>query len=187
MYNHRNNGRTVIVNGIQLDNKWVVPYNPYLLLKYNAHINIEICYTNSAVKYLYKYVYKALDRAIVEFRIGDSAECSTNKAAMDVDEIVNYLEARHVSATESWHRLFANEPHANLPHFMRLALHLEHHQFVVFTGDSDLQEVLRRQRDTTLTRCFLANQIFHSAGSLTYTNFTDEFVCVDSNVSGPKG
>ena len=40
MYKHRNNGRTVIVNGIQLDNRWVVPYNPYLLLKYNAHINI---------------------------------------------------------------------------------------------------------------------------------------------------
>ena len=176
MYKRRNNGRTVIVNGIQLDNRWVVPYNPYLLLRYNAHINIEICSTISAVKYLYKYVYKGHDRAIVEFRIGDSAGNSTNKATMDVDEIVNYLEARYVSAAESCYRLFAYELHANLPHVMRLALHLEHHQPVVFTGDSDLQEVLRRQRDTTLTGWFLANQKYLSARKLTYTNFPDEFV-----------
>ena len=59
---------------------------------------------------------------------------------------------------------------------MRLALHLEHHQPFVFTGDSDLQEVLRRQRDTTLTGWFLANQIYLSARKLTYTNFPGEFV-----------
>ena len=46
-----NNKRTVQVNGLELDNRWVVPHNPYLLLKYNGHINVEIC---SAVKYLYK-------------------------------------------------------------------------------------------------------------------------------------
>jgi hypothetical protein len=25
-----------------IDNSWVVPYNPYLLLKYNTHINLEV-------------------------------------------------------------------------------------------------------------------------------------------------
>jgi len=34
----RENNRTVEIKNIQLDNRWVVPYNPYLLLKYNAHI-----------------------------------------------------------------------------------------------------------------------------------------------------
>ena len=149
---------------------------PLFTFEYNAHINIEICSTISAVKYLYKYVYKGHDRAIVEFRIGDSAGSNNNKATMDVDEIVNYLEARYVSATESCYRLFGYELHANLPHVMRLALHLDHHQPVVFTGDSDLLEVLRRQRDTTLTGWFLANQKYLSARKLTYTNFPDEFV-----------
>ena len=90
------------------------------------------------------YEDKGHDRAIVEIRIGDSAESSTNKAAMEVDVIVNYLEARYVSATDSCYRLFAYELHGYLPHVMRLALHLEHHQPIVFTGDSDLQEVLHR-------------------------------------------
>ena len=45
VYQRSNNNRTVQVCGIKLDNRWVVPYNPYLLLKYNAHINVEICST----------------------------------------------------------------------------------------------------------------------------------------------
>ena len=173
LYRRRNNGRTITVNGIHLDNRSVVPYNPYLLLKYNAHINVEICSTVSAVKYLYKYVYKGHDRAIVEFRLSDGSEGSRTK---EVDEVVNYLEARYVSATEACYRLFAYELHANLPHVMRLALHLENHQSVVFTEDSDLEDVLGRQRHTTLTGWFVANQKYHTARQLTYTNFPDEFV-----------
>ena len=40
----------------EIDNKWIVAYNPYLLLKYECHINVEVCNSFSAVKYLYKYV-----------------------------------------------------------------------------------------------------------------------------------
>jgi hypothetical protein len=41
-----------------------VPYNLYLSTKYHAHINVEICTTIKAVKYLYKYVYKGHDKII---------------------------------------------------------------------------------------------------------------------------
>jgi hypothetical protein len=41
----------------------VVPYNPYLSLLFNCHINVEVCTSVAAVKYLYKYVYKSLDYA----------------------------------------------------------------------------------------------------------------------------
>ena len=50
-------------NGDVIDNSWVVPYNPYLTAKYDAHINVEICNTVQAIKYLFKYVYKRHDRA----------------------------------------------------------------------------------------------------------------------------
>ena len=43
-------------------------------------------------------------RVMIELHNGDSSESSKTK---NVDEIVNYLEARYVSATEYCFRLFA--------------------------------------------------------------------------------
>ena len=51
--------------GVQLDNRWVIPHNISLITKYNAHINVEICNSILAIKYLYMYVYKGHDRATV--------------------------------------------------------------------------------------------------------------------------
>ncbi|KAI5422228.1 hypothetical protein KIW84_045624 [Lathyrus oleraceus] len=49
-----------------VDNRWVSPYNPWLLLKYDCHINVEICTSTKSIKYLYKYVYKSPDRVAME-------------------------------------------------------------------------------------------------------------------------
>jgi hypothetical protein len=46
-----------------VDNRWIVSYNLQLATKYHTHINVEICLSISVIKYLYKYVYKGLDRA----------------------------------------------------------------------------------------------------------------------------
>ena len=59
---------------------------------------------------------------------------------------------------------------------MRLALHLENQQFVVFSADVDLEDVLSRQKHTTLTAWFVANQKFPTALELSYTDFPDKFV-----------
>ena len=72
-YRRRNDGRVVRVRGAYLDHRWVVPYNPYLSQKYDCHINVEICTTVSAVKYLYKYVYKGGDRAAV-YLVADNGD-----------------------------------------------------------------------------------------------------------------
>ncbi|PIA37966.1 LOW QUALITY PROTEIN: hypothetical protein AQUCO_02900072v1 [Aquilegia coerulea] len=69
------NGRSFINSrAIQVDNSWVVPYNAWLLRKYNCHINMEICSTIKYVKYLYKYVYKGPDRVTMEVRSADNIE-----------------------------------------------------------------------------------------------------------------
>ena len=71
-----------------------------------------------------------------------------------------------MSATEASYRLFA----------FFAALHLEDQQPVVFAESADLEDVLSRQRLTTLTGWFVANRKFASARELTYTNFPDKFV-----------
>ncbi|KAF7827284.1 ATP-dependent DNA helicase PIF1 [Senna tora] len=53
-YHCRESGNTVVKNDIELDNHFVVPYNPTLLLRYQAHINVEFCNQLMSIKYLFK-------------------------------------------------------------------------------------------------------------------------------------
>jgi hypothetical protein len=61
IYRRRNNGRTFTNNkGETFDNRYIVPYNSVLSTAFNCHINVEICSTVQAIKYIYKYIYKGL-------------------------------------------------------------------------------------------------------------------------------
>ena len=171
LYRRRENLLCVEVSGAQLDNRWVVPYNPYLCLKFNAHVNVEIGSTVRAVKYLYKYVYKGHDRAILEFQTGVDSDNPRER-----DEVSNYLEARYVSACGACYRIFSFELHANLPYVMRLALHLEHHQSVIFSDHANIEEVLSIEKHSTLTGWFVANRNFPSARDISYIDFPENFV-----------
>ena len=44
---------------------WVSPYNPVLSLRYNTHINVQLCNSNEIVKYMFKYMHKGPDRALI--------------------------------------------------------------------------------------------------------------------------
>ena len=59
---------------VKIDNRWIVPYNPILLLKYQTHINVEIVGSIGAVKYLYKYITKGADRVMVQSLIGPKVQ-----------------------------------------------------------------------------------------------------------------
>jgi hypothetical protein len=72
-------GGRQIVNqktGRIIDNRWVVPYCPFLSLRYNCHINVEMCTSPKAAKYLYKYITKGSDRAMVTTEV----QGQTNKS-----------------------------------------------------------------------------------------------------------
>ncbi|OWY98103.1 LOW QUALITY PROTEIN: Helitron helicase [Phytophthora megakarya] len=101
---------------VQVDNRWVIPYNPYLCQKYDYHVNVEVCSTVQSVKYLYKYVYKAQDRATVVLRErGRRDGTDENKTTEErEDEIKQYLDARYLSPPEGCWTIFKYEMQKNL-------------------------------------------------------------------------
>ena len=71
----RDDGREIDKGAHQLDNRWVVPYNPgdpYLAQKYNAHNNVEICATVKSVSPSTRYVCKGHNSAQVQITAGVS-------------------------------------------------------------------------------------------------------------------
>ncbi|CAN1153066.1 ATP-dependent DNA helicase PIF1 [Linum perenne] len=62
LYKREKTKITVNKSGKFLDNRYIVPYNRHLIIKYQAHINIEICHKGQLIKYLFKYITKGPDR-----------------------------------------------------------------------------------------------------------------------------
>ncbi|GFR90170.1 DNA helicase-like protein [Elysia marginata] len=161
-YQRRDSNQSVEKGGAILDNRWVVPYNPFLLKKYQAHVYVEVCNSITAVKYLYKYVYKGHDRVIVEFQGGQE------------NEIKKYVDARYVSASEACWRLFHFELQDQYPSIQRLAIHLPGQQSVVYR-EGHAQVALQNIQDTTLTAWFEANETYEEARNLRYDEMQENF------------
>ncbi|GBN41537.1 hypothetical protein AVEN_90633-1 [Araneus ventricosus] len=117
---HRRPGDTAFVRGREMANRFVVPYNPYLLLKYNAHISVEVCTSLRAVEYIYKYIYKGSDCANMVLTAGQ----------VQYNEIANYIDARYVSAPEAMWRLLGSHVHDRSQAAIRLPVHLRNQKRV---------------------------------------------------------
>ncbi|KAH9536339.1 hypothetical protein CY35_17G102200 [Sphagnum magellanicum] len=176
IYRRRNTGHTVLVHGIELDNRWVVPHNVYLSTKYDAHINVEVCNNIRAVKYLFKYVYKGHDRATIE--ISRQSDNANKGNVVDTNEIKKYLDCRYVSASEATWRIFKFDMHERFPIVERLQYHLPNQQMVLFRNDDDVQEVATRSAisRTMLTKWFKINQESEVAQNLTFDQFPQQWV-----------
>nr|PNR35485.1 hypothetical protein PHYPA_023385 [Physcomitrium patens] len=148
LYRRRNQGRYIEkrIRGqiVRLDNRWVVPYNPYLIGRFNCHINVEICSSVKTVKYLHKYIFKGPDRGVVE----------TDEV---VDEIKDFLEGRYVAAQEACWRLFGFETNNKSHSICRLPVHLPGQQYVTFKEGTSLHSVIDQNAETKLTKFFELN------------------------------
>ena len=149
LYRRRNDGRYVEkrIRGqiVRLDNRWVVPYNPYLVGRFNCHINVEVCSSVKTVKYLHKYVFKGPDRGVLE----------TDEV---IDEIKEFLEGRYVAAQEACWRLFGFETNNKSHSICRLPIHLPNQQYVTFQEGTSLQSVIDQNTETKLTKFFELNR-----------------------------
>ncbi|KAK7354399.1 hypothetical protein VNO80_19860 [Phaseolus coccineus] len=107
MYKRRNIGIFVEKNGIQMDNRNVVPYSPNLLMRYQAHVNTEYCNKSNSIKYLFKYVNKGPDRATMKISNGTTKDGEKT----NVDEIKDYYDCRYLSPCEAVWRTFGFDIH----------------------------------------------------------------------------
>ncbi|KAE8990269.1 hypothetical protein PR001_g21539 [Phytophthora rubi] len=137
-------------------NQWVVPYNPYLSQKYNCHINVEVCTGITAVKYLYKYVYKGSDKAVFTIEVvrNGCVRGSNPNPREEPNEVIRYLNGRYISPVEACMRLLNMVIQGKSHSVEQLTVHLEGKQVVVFRSDENPRNVIRRGEDTMLTRFF---------------------------------
>lgn len=134
-YRRRMDGRTHTVQlssfnyqPFMMDNTWVVPYNPYLTKKYKAHINVEVCASVRAIKYINKYIYKGSDQTTVEM-------------SRETDEIKKYLSGRYISPVEAVWRLMEFPMHEEFPTVYQLPVHLPGEQPIVFDTNATPDEI----------------------------------------------
>jgi hypothetical protein len=146
-----------------LDNRYVVPYNRDLLVKYQAHINVEICNRSLSIKYLFKYINKGDDQAT---------------AVVENDEIKSYLECTYISSHDSCWRLFQFEMHFRDPCVERLSFHLQNEQHDIFSDSADLTKIVRKERAgiTKFTQWMETNKQCEEARKLTYAEFPSKYV-----------
>jgi hypothetical protein len=117
-------------NGIDVDNRFIIPHNVDLVVKYQAHINVERVNWDGMHKYLFKYVTKGFDST----RIGIQRNPSTTGQSNDVvNEINNFLESRCVTPYDGAWRLLQFDIHHSYPAVERLPIHLSFAYNVVFT------------------------------------------------------
>ncbi|PIA31358.1 hypothetical protein AQUCO_05000027v1 [Aquilegia coerulea] len=142
VYRRRKDGKVEFKNGVQVDNTWIVPHNVDLIVKYQAHINVEYCNQGRSVKYLFKYVHKGHDKStIVIEENAVSNESQDTQEVREVDEIKNYLDCRYISASKASWRIFEFETHYRNPSVERLPFHLKDEQPIIFQDTDDPNDV----------------------------------------------
>ena len=148
----------------RVDNSFIVPYNPLLSLRYQAHINVEIVHSVQAVKYLYTYITKGQDRILL------GVQGNTKN-----DEVTRYLNARYISASEAFWRIYGFEIHRKHPPVEKLSCHLPNQQTVLFQPEEVQHAVDNGPPATKLTAYFQQNAEDPNASTILYPDFPHYF------------
>ncbi|XP_050278246.1 uncharacterized protein LOC126719772 [Quercus robur] len=179
IYRRRNDGKTIVKNGITLDNRYVVPYNVDLLVKYQSHLNVEWCNRSRSIKYLFKYINKGPDRVTIVLQENlPGTDNDEQQPSIVVDETKAYLDCRYISASEACWRIFEFPIQFRNPPVERLNFHLENENPIIYPENANLDNILQRPgiKDTKFTEWMKNNEAFEDACELTYAEFPTKWV-----------
>jgi hypothetical protein len=171
VYRRRDDGQVVEVRNSKLDNRWIVPFNPSLVMLYNCHINVEICSSIKAVKYLYKYLYKGPDGASY------SVDKSDNGDKVVIDEMKRFRDARCVTPPEATLRLYVFCLYQMYSPILHLIVHLPSMHMVAYNDRDDLRNVINHEQSqkSMLTEYFRMNSVDPFATSFLYREFPEYY------------
>ena len=147
-----------------VNDSWVVPHNPHLLMKFNCHMNVEVCTTVRSVKYIFKYIHKGNDAAHVEIR----------QNHLNHDEILQHLNACYVGPYQAVFRLMQYKMHDKSHIIIRLAIHLPLQHNVYYQNGNEQEAVDRNQR-TTLIAFFKLNEEDQNAHQYLYHEIPEHY------------
>lgn len=166
-YFRPNDGRSFHVGLTSVDNRWIVPFCPFLSAEFDCHINVECAASLGSLKYLFKYIQKGPDLTSLEIN--------------DRDEIKRYTEGRYISPSEAAHHIYQFDVHGQIPTVVRLQIHLPGQHMVTFNPNENIETILHRasRERTTLTAFFEANantgKLGEEARKYTYQEFPQHF------------
>ncbi|XP_058775057.1 uncharacterized protein LOC131649304 [Vicia villosa] len=175
LYRRRSNSHVILKNGISMDNRHVVPYNTRLILKYQAHINMEWCNQITSIKYLFKYIHKGFDRITATITASNSSSGSNKEP---VDEIKQYLDCRYMSPSEACWRIYSYKIHGRRPAVERMFYHLVGEKAVYYADHDRMENILEKASvtESMFTAWLVANGKYEEARELTYGQFVSKFV-----------
>jgi hypothetical protein len=115
-------------------------------------MNVEVCSSIKAVKYLFKYLYKGHEKASISINEADKNG--------EIDEIQRYRDTRWITPPEALWRIYGFDICHISPSVRQLQLHLPNMHMLAFDANKDLREVLDKEDAgrSMLTAYFEANR-----------------------------
>ena len=177
-YKRPDNCRFVQKGPHKLSNQWVVPYNMYLLKKFQAHINVEWCNKGIFIKYLFKYVTKGPDcsKAYLQ-RLQNGEDVPEDEETQTRNEVKEYLDCRYICEQDACWRIFGFDIHRHYPAVERLPVHLPDENNILYHINTNMVEIISNDflKKTMLTEWFTANRTYETARTLTYLEFPSKW------------
>jgi hypothetical protein len=167
-----------------ITNADVVPYSPWLIKKYDCHINVEYVHSVKSIKYVFKYIMKGSDQAIVtiekEKKTNQSNTATVQANRKPRDEIKEYETKRYVSSVEACWRLFGFDMTGLYPKVEALPVHVPGAQTIYFDPDSTdiaiAEAKLENNARTKLTEYFrMCQDKIGGAENLFYYDMPEHF------------
>uniref|UniRef100_A0A914H992 Helitron helicase-like domain-containing protein n=1 Tax=Globodera rostochiensis TaxID=31243 RepID=A0A914H992_GLORO len=146
------------------DNRFVVPHNRFLALKYRSHINVEWIQGDACIKYVLKYVMKGCQLAFVQI-VNDNAATTAGNVVVNYDEFRQIRMARYQTPNEALLSIWGNKIVRKSHQVQHQRFHLPgQNRIVVPVGREEVRAEEERERieaeqeqQTPLTAYFTLN------------------------------